>query len=102
MRLRLEELQIADKQAKKMRVEKQGRQDWEGIDGVLHHWKLFYVPEIIQTKLISCHQKNLLADNFGIKKTWELVAQKYYGETLCHDVKDNVKRCNVCLALKTI
>lgn len=37
MRLRLEELQVADKQAKKIKVEKLGRQDWENIDRVLHH-----------------------------------------------------------------
>ena len=79
MRLRLYKLQAKDEQARKQKADQQlDQQDWEDIDGVLHHQDLPYVPEIIQTELISRHHDNLLASHFGIKKTHELVAQKYY------------------------
>ena len=69
---------------------------------MLHHQGLPYVPEIIQTELISRHHDNLLAGHFGIKKTRKLVARKYYWPTLRHDVNDYVKRCDVCLASKAV
>ena len=69
---------------------------------MLHYQGLLYVPEIIQTELISRHHDNPLAGHFGIEKTRELIARKYYWPTLCHDVKDYVKGCNVCLASKAV
>ena len=39
---------------------------------------------------------------FGIEKTRELLARKYYWPTLKHNVKAYVKGYNVCLASKTI
>lgn len=51
-------------------------------------------------ELISRHNNNLLAGHFGIKKTWELIAQKYYWPTLRAGVGTYVKGYNVCLALK--
>ena len=69
---------------------------------MLHHQGLPYVPEIIQTELISRHYNDLLAGHFGIKKIRELVAQKYYWPALRRDVKDYVKGCNICLVLKTV
>ena len=77
MRLRLQELQSEDKQARKLRAE-QPVKDWQDIKGVLHHQGLPYVPEIIRTELISRHHDNPLAGHFGIEKTRELVVQKYY------------------------
>ncbi len=53
-------------------------------------------------ELISRHDNDPLAGHFGIKKTRELIAQRYYCPTLKADVKSYVKRCNVCLALKLI
>ena len=38
----------------------------------------------------------------GIKKIRALVAQKYYWPMLCRDVKNYMKGCDVCLALKTV
>ena len=105
LRLRLQELQEEDKQAWKIRVEQLGqleKEDWKNINRVLHHQGLPYVPEIIQTELISRHYNNLLAGQFGIEKTQELVARKYYWETLRHDVKDHIKECDVCLASKAV
>ena len=100
IRLRLQELQEEDAEAKKIRTEK--RKSWEEIDGVLHHQGLPYVPELIRTELISRHHDDPLAGHFGIKKTRELVARKYYWKTLRHDVETYVKRCDVCLASKAV
>ena len=69
---------------------------------MLHYQDLPYVPEIIQTELISRHHNNLLPGHFGIKKIRELVPQKYYWPTFRRDVKDYIKGCNVCLALKAV
>ena len=101
MRLRLQELQSKDKQARKLRAE-QPVKDWQDIKGVLHYQGLPYVPEIIRTELISRHYNDPLAGHFGIEKTRELVARKYYWPTLRHDVDDYVKGCDVCLASKAV
>ena len=68
----------------------------------MHHQGLPYVPEIIRTELISRHHDDPLAGHFGIEKTRELVARKYYWETLCHDVEVYVRGCDVCLASKAV
>lgn len=91
-KLNLQKLQNEDDQAKNIRAE---GEDW---DGVLHHQGL----SIIQTELISRHHNGPLVSHFGIEKTCELVARKYYWNTLCHDVKSNVKECDVCMALKAV
>ena len=69
---------------------------------MLHYQGLSYVPEIIQTELISRNHDDPLAGHFGIDKLHELIARKYHWPTLRHDVKDYVKGCNVCLALKAV
>ena len=63
MRLKLQELQEEDVQAQKI-IAEVGREDWEDIDGVLHHQGLPFVPEII-----SQHHDDPSAGHFGIKKT---------------------------------
>ena len=79
MRLRLHELQAEDEQARKLRADQQlGQQGWDDIDRILHHQGLPYVPEIIRTELISRHHNDPLAGHFGIEKTRELIAQKYF------------------------
>ena len=60
------------------------------------------MPKAIPTKLISRHHNNLLAGHFGIKKTHELLAQKYFRLTFCYNVKAYVKGCDVCLASKAV
>ena len=101
MRLRLQELQGEDSRAQEMRTEEL-KEGWKDIDGVLYHQGLLYVPKIIRTELISCHHDDPLAGHFGIENTRELVARKYYWETLCHDVKEYVRGCDVCLASKEV
>ncbi len=102
LRLRLPELQAEDQEAQ--RVREQGlKDDWEeNADGILCHQSLPYMPEIIKTELISRHHDDLLAGYFGINKTQELIAQKYYWLTLCHDVEVYVTGCDICLALKAV
>ena len=85
----------------KLRVE-QLVKDWQDIESILHYQGLPYVSEIIRTELISRHHNNPLASHFGIEKTQELVAWKYYWPTLRHDVNNYMKGCNVCLASKAV
>ena len=77
MRLRLVELHAENSQARKIRVEKLGK-NWEDSDGILHHQGLPYVPKIIRTELISKNHDDPLASYFDIEKTRELVIRKYY------------------------
>ena len=37
-----------------------------------------------------------------MKKTWELIAKKYYWPLLQQDIEAYVKGCNICLASKTV
>ena len=53
-------------------------------------------------KLISRYHDNPLAGHFGIEKTRELVARKYYWPTLCNDIEAYMKGCDVCLAPKAV
>ena len=100
MRLRLQELQAEDEQARKTKAEHS--EGWDNINGVLHHQGLPYIPEIIRTELISRHHDDPLAGHFGIEKTRELIARKYYWPTLRRDVDDYVRGCDVCLASKAV
>ena len=100
MKLKLQELQEEDVEAQKIRTKK--RESWEEIDGVLHHQGLPYILKLIKTELISRHYDDLLAGQLGIKKTWELVARKYYEKTLRRDVENYVQKCDICLASKAM
>ncbi len=75
--MRLLELQDNDKEAMKLRSEGLS-ENWEDIKQVLHYQGLPYVPKVIRLELISRHHDNPLADHFGIEKTRELIARKYY------------------------
>lgn len=73
----LQELQEEDPQAQKIRAGEL-KEGWEDSGGVLHRHGLPYVPEMIRTELISRNYENPLAEHFGIEKTRELNARKYY------------------------
>ena len=60
------------------------------------------MPEIIGTELISRHYDDPLASHFGIEKTRELVAQKYYWPTLQADIEAYVKGCDICITSKVV
>ncbi len=77
MRMRLPELQDDDKEAKKLRSEGLP-EGWEEIEQVLHYHGLPYIPKVICSELISRHYNNPVAGHFGIEKTRELIARKYY------------------------
>ncbi len=79
------------------------KNSWEeNADGVLCHQGLLYVPKIVTIELISKYHDDLLASHFGIDKTRELIARKYYWLTLRKDVKAYAINCDVCLALKAV
>ena len=82
--------------------EKDLKKGWEEIDGVLHCEGLLYLPEIIWTEIISTHHDDLLAGYFGVEKTRELVAQKYYWLTLRADIEAYVKGCDICIISKVV
>ena len=101
MRLRLSELQESDDKAWKTKVK--GLKDAnKEVDGVLHHQGLLFVPEAIQTELISWHHDDPLAEHFGIDKTKELIGQKYYWPSLRKDIEAYIKSCDICLRSKAI
>ncbi len=86
------------------KISEQGLKDgWEeNADRVLYYQGLSYMPEIVRTKLISRHYNDPLAGHFGIDKTQELIAQKYYWSTFYRDVEAYVTGCNICLASKAV
>ena len=100
MRLWLQELQETDFEAQKLR--QQGRKGYEEVNGVLHHQGLSFVSEAIQIELISRHHDDPLAGHFGMEKTCELLARKYYWPTLRHNAEAYVKSCDVCFASKAV
>ncbi len=77
MRMRLPELQDDDKKAIKLRSEGLS-EGWENIEQVLNYHCFLYIPKIIHSELISRYHNNALVGHFGIEKTWELIARKYY------------------------
>ena len=101
LRLRLPELQAEDQIAREIR-EKCLKECWEEIDGMLHRQGLPYLPEIIRTKIISRHHNDPHAGHFGVEKTRELIARKYYWPTLQADIEAYVKGCDVCIASKVV
>lgn len=63
------------------------QKSWEEIDRVLHYAKLPYVPKSIWMELMGYYHDKLLARYFEMKKTRELVTQKYYYDTFQYDIK---------------
>ncbi len=101
MRMRLPELQDDNKEAMKLRSEGLS-EGWEDIEQVLFYQSLLYVRKVICSELISRYHDNLLSSHFGIEKTCELIAKKYYWPTLQRDVEAYVKGCDICLASKVV
>ncbi len=75
---------------------------WEDIEQVLHCQGLPYVPKVIRLELISRHHNDPLTGHFGIEKTRELIARKYYWPMLRRDVEAYIKGCDVCLVSKAV
>ncbi len=97
----LPKLQDDDKEVMKLRS-KRLPEGWKDIKQVFHYQGLLYVPKVIRSELINRHHDEPLTDHFGIEKTCELIARKYYWPTLQQDVKAYVKGCDVCLASKAV
>ena len=86
MRLRLSELQESDPEAQELKSKEQLPDGGEDINGVLHHQKLAFVPEVIYTELISQYYDDPLSGHFGIDKTKDLIGRKYYWPSLQKDI----------------
>ncbi len=97
----LSELQDDDKEAMNLRS-KGLPEGWEEIEQVRHYQSLSYVPKVIRPELRSRHHDDPLAGYFGIEKTCELIARKYYWPTLWQDVEAYVKGCDICLTSKAV
>ena len=69
-------MQETDCEAQELRQQK--GDSYEKIEDIRHHQGLPFVPEAIQTELISRHYNNPLVAYFDIEKTCKLLAQKYY------------------------
>ena len=69
---------------------------------MFQYQRLLYIPEIIRSEVISCHHNDLLAGNFGIDKTRELVNWKYYWPSLRKDVENYIKGCDICPTSKAV
>ncbi len=52
--------------------------------------------------MISRHYNDPLAGHFGLDKTQELIARKYYEPTLRHNIEAYVTSCEICLASKSV
>ena len=76
MKLRLQKLQEANREAQELRQQKAN--GYKKIDIILQHQGLPFVPKAILMKLISRQHNNFPAGHFGIEKTCKLLAQKYY------------------------
>lgn len=61
-----------------------------------------YVPKLVFFGVLSCHYNNLLANDFEIEKTSELIAEKYFWPKLHWDFKVYIKDYKVCLAFKAV
>ena len=77
MKIRLPQLQDDNKKAKKLRS-KRLLKGWKDIKQVFHYQGLPYIPKVIFLELINKHYDNFFVSYFGIKKTRELIARKYY------------------------
>ena len=72
------------------------------MEEVLHYQGLLYIPKVIYSKLKNKYHNNLLVGQFGIEKTPELIARKYYWLTLEKDVKAYIKSYDIYLGSKTV
>ena len=52
--------------------------------------------------MISRHHDDFLVRYFGINKTRELAGRKYYWPSLRRNIKNYVRRCDVCLTSKAV
>ncbi len=75
--MRLSEWQDDDKEVNKLRS-KGLLEDGEEIEQVLPYQSLLYIPKVIWSELISRYYDDPFASHFGIKKTRDLIARKYY------------------------
>ena len=69
---------------------------------MLYYQELLFVPEIIQTKLISRNYNNSLTSYFDGNKRKKLIGQKYYWPSFRKDIEAYVIGCDVYLTSKAV
>ena len=99
-RLKLQELQEANRKAQELRQQKAN--GYKKMDDILYYQSLPFIFKAIQKELISYHHNNLLTNYFDIEKIANCLAQKYYWSIFCYNVDAYVKGCDVCLASKAV
>lgn len=64
-------------------------------------WKMV-IPETLRTRVLKeCHDDQV-SGHFGIKKTVLRVRQRYFWPTLIKDVKNYVRKCDICAKHKVL
>ena len=71
-------MQEPDKEVRNIRAVEELQDRYKKIDEVLYYQRLLFVPEIIQTKIISRYHNNSLTGHFGVDNKRKLIGQKYY------------------------
>ena len=79
-----------------MRAAEELQEDWEDINGILHPQGLLFVPEVIETKLISRITTTLY---LGFDKTRELIARKYFGVNCSYYLRTRPTKKTLILVL---
>lgn len=79
-------MQVKNSQVWKLRKKKLDRNK-KSFNRILYDQSLFYIFEIIRTKLISQYYNSSLASHFDIKKIRKLVIRKYHKKTLYYNIK---------------
>ena len=71
-------------------------------DGSLRYGDALYVPNdaAIRAEIITVHHDNELAGHFGLARTRELIARKYYWGGMRADIKKHIRFCGVCQRTK--
>ena len=71
-------------------------------NGLLRYGIALYVPEelTLREELVKRHHDDPLAGHFGVDKTLELIARKFYWRSLAKEVKEYVATCDICQRVK--
>jgi hypothetical protein len=71
---------------------------WQQHDGLLYYQMQLYVlaAEGARTKVLHCHHDDPIVGHFGMKRTLELVARKYYWPGIAREVKAYTQTCSTC------
>lgn len=72
------------------------------IGEMLYYQSFLYILKVIYSNLISKYHDNFFISYFGIEKTQELIAIKYYSSILQREIKVYIKDYDMCLTSKIV